>query len=202
MYNNELYHYGVKGMKWGHRKALPKSDLRKRYDKAKVNKLKANAMYSVSYKNAYNRSSNPIPYALTKNGRTKTNAAWERAMSDANRAIAADRKFKQVKKERKQAIKSTYKDVQKKTGFGEKMLFGNSTRKKAAKYMVDNDMSMADAKKKANKQAIRNTAIILGAIGAVAVAQRYSTRPKAGGPMRITKNKFYDPIDVAYKVLS
>lgn len=33
---NELYHHGVKGMKWGHRKSLPTSSLRNQVDSAKT----------------------------------------------------------------------------------------------------------------------------------------------------------------------
>ena len=75
MYNDELYHFGVKGMRWGHRKAAQKSDLRNRYDKAKVEKRNAKKAYNKSFNEAYNRSSNPIPYGMTKKGRAKTNAA-------------------------------------------------------------------------------------------------------------------------------
>lgn len=33
---DELYHFGVKGMKWGHRKSLPTSSLRNQVDSAKT----------------------------------------------------------------------------------------------------------------------------------------------------------------------
>ena len=69
---NELYHHGVKGMKWGHRKTLPTSSLRNQVD----------------------------------------------------------------------STKTTY---------------NNATRKKAAKYVVDNGMTVEQAKSRANKDAIRNT---------------------------------------------
>lgn len=171
--NYELYHYGVKGMKWGHRKALPKSDLRNRFDRARAEKRAANKAYSKSFNKAYQRSSNPIPFAMTKKGRAKTNEAWGNTYDAAKRANTASNKFKAVKKERKQAINSAYKDINKNTKFGEKLLYSEGTRRKAAKFMVDNNMSMTDAKRKANKEAIRNTAAFMGAFGAMAVASYY-----------------------------
>ena len=55
----------------------------------------------------------------------------------------------------------------------ELMHYSGSSRQKAAKYVVDNNMSISDAKKKANKEAIRNFAIILGTYGAINVASLY-----------------------------
>lgn len=54
---------------------------------------------------------------------------------------------------------------------GDKILFNDATRKRAAKYIVDNNMTMSEARKKANKDAIRNTAISLGIIGGLSVAE-------------------------------
>ena len=77
--------------------------------------------------------------------------------------------YKQAKKERKNALNKTYKEINKKTSFGEKLLFNSTTRKKAAKYVVDNNMSMKEARKKANKQALRNTAAFIGVYGGIGI---------------------------------
>ena len=84
--------------------------------------------------------------------------------------------MKQVKNERKQNIKNTYNDIQKNASRGEKLLYNDETRRKAAKYVVDNNMSISDAKKKANKAAIRNTAIVLGTYGAINAASLYKSK--------------------------
>lgn len=55
-------------------------------------------------------------------------------------------------------------------------MYNNATRKLAAKYVVDKNMSVSDAKKKANKAAIRNAAIFLGAYGAVNAATLIKNR--------------------------
>lgn len=56
---------------------------------------------------------------------------------------------------------------------GEKLTYNNATRKKAAKYVVDNGMTVEQAKSRANKDAIRNTGAILAVYGTVAVASLY-----------------------------
>ena len=78
--------------------------------------------------------------------------------------------YKSAKRERKNAIKDTYKDINKNTSFIEKLMFNDATRRKAAQYVVDNDMSVDEAIKKSNSEAIRNTAMFIAAYGAVSVA--------------------------------
>lgn len=171
-YEDYLMHYGVKGMKWGVRKkTYGTSDLRNRYDAAKAEKKAANKAYSKSFDKAYNKSI--AAYSPIKKHREANAARWEQASKDADKSTAARQAFKQVKNERKQAIKDTYKDIQKNTSVGQKLLYSDSTRKKAAKYVVDNNMSMKDATTRANKDAIRNTAVILAAYGAIGAGVLY-----------------------------
>ena len=139
MNKDELMHYGVPGMRWGHRKALPISSQRARYDAAKQ-RYKAD-------KKVYRKNSTQL-----------------------NKSKSA---MKKAKKDRKQSMKSAYYDIKKSESIKEKLIYGGSSRQKAAKYVVDNNMSISDAKKKANKEAIRNSAIILGTCGAIKVASLY-----------------------------
>lgn len=53
MNNNELMHYGIRGMKWGKRKAQPANDVQR----ARAAYKKANKEYSKAYDSAYGYSS-------------------------------------------------------------------------------------------------------------------------------------------------
>lgn len=178
--SDELYHYGVKGMRWGHRKAVYQntatrpgnSALRQQYLDAKANKKAANKAYKKAFNKAYDNSWKQF----TKKQRAANDARWNDAVEKAKTANAADKAFKQVKKERKAAIKSTYKKLNSEASFKDKLLYNDATRKKAAKYVVDNGMSVSEATKKANSVAMRNTAIVLGAYGAVAVGAYLKNR--------------------------
>ena len=85
------------------------------------------------------------------------------------------------KKERRAEIKSTYKTIKKDTSFHEKMFFNSPTRKLAAKYVVDHNMSMSEARSKAHDVAIKNTVnamLASAAIGAVKIAVNASLKAK------------------------
>ncbi|MCF8018186.1 MAG: hypothetical protein K9L62_02185 [Vallitaleaceae bacterium] len=116
MYDNQLQHFGVKGMKWGVRRSN-----------------------------------------ITGN-------------TAGRRSPAEKAEKKQAKAERKSKIKSTYKTLNKKASLGEKLTFNNATRKKAAKYIVDNNMTVEQATLKSQGDAYRNTAIFVAAYGAISVA--------------------------------
>lgn len=173
---DELYHYGVKGMKWGVRKRsenLPVSDTRRRYDEAKANRKAAKKAYNKSFNKAYNYSST---IRLTKKGKAERDRRWEDTYDKLDTLDKAKIDYKKAKVERNQQIRSAYKKVNEASGIGDRLKYNDATRKKAAQYMVDNNMSMGDARKKANKEAIRNTAIILGAYGGVLAATVYKSK--------------------------
>ena len=208
MYENELIHYGVKGMKWGVRRAERRDTIQK-YKKEyndmtkndsrltkTMNKLAgSDKVYAVS-KYAANKQIKTYGPGSLRAVSNKAAAAGRVAGIEskvANRnnnskktgfqrdvdALKANvgarmnvvREAKAANKARKQKINDAYSEVKKNySSFGEKLLYNNATRKAAAKYMVDNNMSMSDAKKRANKTAIRNTTVLLAAYGAYTVA--------------------------------
>ena len=93
MNNNELYHHGVKGMKWGKRKA--------RYTAEDVANKKAaykqaNQDYNRAFKNAYNRDL--ASFSPIKKHRDASAARWENAYDKAQAANKAQAEYKAVKK--------------------------------------------------------------------------------------------------------
>ena len=168
---DELYHFGVKGMKWGHRKSLPTSSLRNQVDSAKTTYKNAKKAYNKSFNEAYKHRAEA--YSFSKERRKANDARWAKNYEDSNKLDSAKADYKKVNIERKQKIKNTYKSLNKSASLGEKLIYNNATRKKAAKYVVDNGMTVEQAKSRANKDAIRNTEAILAAYGTVAVASLY-----------------------------
>lgn len=164
----ELMHYGIPGMKWGKRKAQPVSVGRTSRPRRDAVSLKATG-HKVAAKifgmnqNVYKKSN---PTLSSMNAAAKTDS-----LNKAKKAQAEANKKRDQKIERKQKLKDTYKDINKKATFGEKLTYNAATRKKAAKYVVDKNMSMAEANKRAKKDAWVNTAIATSAIAALTVAE-------------------------------
>ena len=73
--------------------------------------------------------------------------------------------YKDAKKDRNTKINATTKDIRKKSKLGEKILYNKATFRKAAQYMVDNDISSTEAKRIAKTEARRNTLAALALIG-------------------------------------
>ena len=184
--DGELYHYGVKGMKWGRRKAsYETSDIRKSYDQAKANKKAARKAYNKAY-DKY--AANPLN-AFTKKGTER----WVDVIDKAKASNKADQEYKQAKKARKQAIKSTARDIERRANYKDKTVYNSATYKKAAKYVVDNNMTVAEATKKATGAAQRNTAAFVAAYGALAIGaavasakanSKYAVLDNAGNVLR------------------
>lgn len=187
-----LQHHGVKGMKWGRRRYQNKDGSltpagKKRYDSAgdvKTTKSaykKAAREYSRSYDKAYNR--NLAAISPIKKHREANDKRWEDAYDKANamndaKSAYKDAKFKKKvdSDNRKRAIKQTTKELNKQASFAEKLTYNNATRKQAAKYVVDKNMTVEEATKKAQGDARRNTAIFVAAYAGVTLASTYLNR--------------------------
>ena len=189
--SDELYHYGVPGMRWGHRKQTY-SDSYNNVKSTKAAYKQASKDYNKSYREASNYSSrHPFSQYTNKKVKSKSDEKWDDAIDKAAKYNKARTDYKTAKKENKQAIKSTYKKINKDSSIGDKLVFNDATRRKAAKYVVNNNMSVSDAKKKAKNQAIRNTAALLAVYGTVAVASlasknytTYSVTDAAGNVLK------------------
>ena len=105
--SDELYHYGVKGMRWGHRKASYQntatsgnSVARQKYLDAKANKKAANRTYVKAYNKAYNR--NFAMLSPFKKHRQANDERWNDAAEKGMKSYEADQAYKKAKKEYKQ----------------------------------------------------------------------------------------------------
>lgn len=110
MYENELYHHGVKGMRWGHRKAQPVSGSRGRMQSAKADYKSAKKTYNKSFNKAYNYSGrHPISQFVGKKAKAESDARWDQAYKDAERMNSAKSAYKSAKKNAKTEKKASIK---------------------------------------------------------------------------------------------
>ena len=160
-YSDELYHHGVKGMKWGHRTAHPVSETRAAFDSAKAEKKSA----SKAYNKAFNKASANPANGWTKKGQKK----WEDVSDKAKALGEANKNFNSAKAKRTKAIDNAQAKVDKQTPILKKSgwMYNEATNRKAAQYVVDHNMSVSEARKKARGDAWRNSAILLGTYGAI-----------------------------------
>lgn len=164
-----LAHYGIPGMKWGKRKAMPVSATRSNFDRRKEAYKMAKKQYNKDFNSAFNKNS---PFSLSKKRRESNTQRWEKTADSADALNKAQAAYKKAKKDRKQKMKSAYKEINKTSNFLEKVVYNSATRKKAAQYVVDNNMSISDAKKKANQLAVKNTTTLLATIGAATLISK------------------------------
>ena len=173
-YADELLHYGVKGMKWGVRNDDRISNLKRRYDDSKSNYKMAKRAYSKSFNAAYNRSISA--WSPIKKHREENDKRWEKAFEDAKKVRDAESKYKKIKKDRKNKIKNVKSKIEKESSIGDKLMYNSATRKKAAKYVVDNDMPVSDAIKRAKGDAWRNSVAFVAAYGAFYAGMSYLSK--------------------------
>lgn len=108
VYSDDLCHYGIPGMRWGHRKAQPISVERARLQSAKAAYKTANRAYSKAHTQARNYDANPIVRSARSNGFTNelrkkaSDRKWDDALKKGKEAYKAEKNYKQAKKEYKQ----------------------------------------------------------------------------------------------------
>lgn len=187
-YDNYLEHHGIKGMHWGVRRfekaggGLTPAG-KKRYADSDVVTAKktAKAEYKTAKKD-FNKSFNTA-YAhtgphITKKGKERNQKEWEDTYDKQNTMESKRKAYSKAKEAYKEKYNENLAKARQNASTKDKLLFNDATRKRAAKIMTDHkNVSLADAQNQANKEALRNTAIILGAygamtLGAVALSKR------------------------------
>ena len=100
MRQDELMHYGVPGMRWGHRKARPLSAERSRYVNAKATYKADNKAYNKSLNKAYSYSGRHlVSQHVGKKQKVESDKRWDDAYDKAMQLNKSKSAMKQAKKE-------------------------------------------------------------------------------------------------------
>ena len=198
-HSEELYHHGIKGMKWGVRRYQNRDGSLTRAGKYRARQVREHAgpgKYYGSTERQIAKNKKDLEY-LDKGGHLSigNNKKRQEEYDQRDRRLINERigkledkqakkqakkehrievkKEKQQKKadalERRARIAETAARMNVYASGRERFKYSDATRKTAAKYVVDNNMSVDDAKKKAYKEARVVAAAMLAIHGAEAV---------------------------------
>lgn len=113
--NDELYHYGVPGMKWGRRRAIVTSSGSSNVARARTAYKSAKKQYNKDFNDAYNKSIGA--YSPFKKHRQASADRWKKANTSAEKMNKAKSDYKAQKEKGKAAIeraKAKYKAAKEK----------------------------------------------------------------------------------------
>lgn len=108
MYENELQHHGVKGMKWGVRKATKNSQTTDLAQK-KIALVKARKAYNKSYMKADTRRLQA--FSLSKKRRQANSDRWDDVFKKAKELEIAKEEYRQARKKGSAAVGGALKTV-------------------------------------------------------------------------------------------
>ena len=181
---DELYHYGVKGMRWGHRKAPEYTNAQKvgrKMSTMKAQKTRyknAKAAYRAdhkNYKDASKKASSAF-YAWRKDGDRHIQDAWKYDdMQKQSRQNMRDAKksYKDAKKEYKAEVNKTNENYTKGARTIDKVLYNGATQKRVNKIMNKTQgMSMEEARKQVHREAWDNTIQLVTLAGGMAFVNK------------------------------
>ena len=143
---NELYHFGVKGMRWGHRKGpVETTNYRKTSNKLKKALAADDKAERLGYKD--------FEY---KQAHNKVNKTYRKDARQAGKE--SERAFKEYIKERNKLNEKYMAETTKKQRIIDKHLFSYGAEKKINRILNENEnMSVSDARSKIHKEALRNS---------------------------------------------